>query len=133
MSETDVCSIYLLDERTQRLRLAATAGLEQSAVGKVTMSVGEGLTGMAIEKLEPVMAVDAFSHPRYKYFPETGEERYHSFARRADRRARDAARRAGRADAPAPALLARTRCALLRAIATAGERHHRAGAPASRT
>src|SRR5262249_61465844 len=48
-------------------------------VGKVAMSVGEGLTGMAVEKLEPVMAVDAMSHPRYKFFPETGEERYHSF------------------------------------------------------
>src|SRR5438132_12223448 len=34
---------------------------------------------MAIEKLEPVMAVDAITHPRYKFFPETGEEKYHSF------------------------------------------------------
>ena len=25
------------------------------------------------------MVVDALAHPRYKYFPETGEERYHSF------------------------------------------------------
>ena len=25
------------------------------------------------------MAIDALAHPRYKYFPETGEERYHSF------------------------------------------------------
>ncbi len=32
-----------------------------------------------IEKGEPVMVVDALAHPRYKYFPETGEERYHSF------------------------------------------------------
>jgi phosphotransferase system enzyme I (PtsP) len=79
VSETDVCSIYLLDDRTQTLRLAATAGLDQSAVGKVAMAVGEGLTGMTIEKQEPVMVVDAFSHPRFKYFPETGEDRYHSF------------------------------------------------------
>ena len=43
------------------------------------MSVEEGLTGMAIEKMEPVMAVDALTHPRYKFFPETGEEKYHSF------------------------------------------------------
>jgi phosphotransferase system enzyme I (PtsP) len=65
--------------RLQRLTLRATTGLERSAIGKVAMSVGEGLTGMAIEKLEPVMAIDAMSHPRYKFFPETGEERYHSF------------------------------------------------------
>jgi phosphotransferase system enzyme I (PtsP) len=79
VSETDVCSIYLLDERTQTLRLAATAGLDRSTVGKVTMAIGEGLTGMTLEKREPVMVVDAFSHPRFKYFPETGEDRYHSF------------------------------------------------------
>src|SRR5712691_1907582 len=76
---TEVCSLYILDPRAQRLTLWATTGLERSAVGKVTMSVEEGLTGMAIEKLEPVMAVDAITHPRYKYFPETGEEKYHSF------------------------------------------------------
>ena len=76
---TDVCSLYILDPRAQRLTLWATVGLDRNSVGKVTMSVEEGLTGMAIEKLEPVMAVDAPTHPRYKFFPETGEEKYHSF------------------------------------------------------
>jgi len=76
---TDVCSIYLLEPRIQRLTLRATTGLERRAVDKVAMSVGEGLTGMVMEKSEPVAVVDAISHPRYKYFPETGEERYHSF------------------------------------------------------
>jgi phosphotransferase system enzyme I (PtsP) len=78
-ASTDVCSLYILDQRAQRLTLWATTGLERSAIGKVSMSVEEGLTGMAIEKLEPVMAVDAIAHPRYKFFPETGEEKYHSF------------------------------------------------------
>jgi len=78
-ANTDVCSLYILDPRAQRLTLWATTGLSRSAVGKVTMSVEEGLTGMTIEKLEPVMAVDAITHPRYKFFPETGEEKYHSF------------------------------------------------------
>ncbi len=78
-TETDVCSIYLFDERTQVLTLAATTGLERSAVGKVTMALGEGLTGMTLEKLEPVMVVDAFAHPRFKYFPQTGEDRFHSY------------------------------------------------------
>ena len=69
-TETDVCSIYLLDERTQKLTLAATKGLERAAVGRVVMAVGEGLTGMTIEKLEPVMVVDAFppgTHPPIVY------------------------------------------------------------------
>ncbi|HJQ84498.1 MAG TPA: phosphoenolpyruvate--protein phosphotransferase [Candidatus Binatia bacterium] len=78
-ANTDVCSLYILDARAQRLTLWATTGLAPSSVGKVQMSVEEGLTGMAIEKMEPVMAVDALTHPRYKFFPETGEEKYHSF------------------------------------------------------
>src|SRR5512145_304681 len=78
-ASTDVCSLYSLDPRAQRLTLWATTGLERSSIGKVTMSVEEGLTGMAIERMEPVMAVDAIAHPRYKFFPETGEEKYHSF------------------------------------------------------
>ena len=76
---TEVCSLYLFDPKDERLTLSATTGLERAAVGKVKMRVDEGLTGMVIEKGEPVMVVDALAHPRYKYFPETGEERYHSF------------------------------------------------------
>src|SRR5262245_14450181 len=76
---TDVCSLYILDPRVQRLTLWATTGLSRSAIGKVTMSVEEGLTGMVIEKLEPVQAVDAITHTRYKFFPRTGEEKSDSF------------------------------------------------------
>jgi phosphotransferase system enzyme I (PtsP) len=75
----EVCSIYIFDRERQVLTLLATTGLDPSSVGKVTMGVDEGLTGIVVQKLEPVMAVDALAHPRYKYFPETGEERYHSF------------------------------------------------------
>ncbi len=77
--DMEVCSLYVYDAPHRQLVLAATKGLDPGSVGKVTMRVDEGLTGYAIEKMEPVMAVDALAHPRYKYFPETGEERYHSF------------------------------------------------------
>lgn len=77
--ETEVCSLYLLDRQRNRLTLCATMGLDQESVGKVSMSINEGLTGLVIEKMGSVMAVDAPAHPRYKYFPETGEERFHSF------------------------------------------------------
>ncbi|HEX9880374.1 MAG TPA: phosphoenolpyruvate--protein phosphotransferase, partial [Candidatus Binatia bacterium] len=77
--ETEVCSIYILDEQKSRLTLCATTGLDHESVGKVSMSIHEGLTGLVIEKMNHVAAVDALTHPRYKYFPETGEERFHSF------------------------------------------------------
>src|SRR5262245_52843128 len=75
----EVCSLYVYDAERQLLTLWATTGLDPISVGKVSMGVDEGLTGIVIQHLEPVMAVDAMAHPRYKYFPETGEERYHSF------------------------------------------------------
>src|SRR5438874_1606784 len=76
---TEVCSIYILDRQNKRLTLRATMGLGNESVGKVSMGTSEGLTGLVIERMKPVMAVDALAHPRYKYFPETHEERFHSF------------------------------------------------------
>ena len=77
--EAEVCSLYILDQKEQQLTLWATTGLDHSAIGKVRMGVEEGLTGLVIQRMAPVTVVDAPAHPRYKYFPETGEERYHSF------------------------------------------------------
>ena len=77
--QTEVCSVYLLDTDLDRLTLSATKGLDPAAVGRVSMNVGEGLAGLVVETGEPVMVMDAPSHPRFLYFPETGEERYHSF------------------------------------------------------
>ena len=77
--DTEVCSLYLHEARSGVLTLWATTGLDRSSVGRVSMRTDEGLVGYAFQLEEPVMAVDAMAHPRYKYFPETGEERYHSF------------------------------------------------------
>lgn len=77
--DMEVCSAYSYTAGTNRLVLLATKGLGHASIGAVSMGVDEGLTGLVIEKREPVMAIDAPAHPRYKYFPETGEERYHSF------------------------------------------------------
>lgn len=76
---SDVCSIYLLDNDGETLRLHATKGLSLSSVGKITMNISEGLTGLVVEQRSVVSLENAQEHPRYKYFRETGEERYHSF------------------------------------------------------
>lgn len=75
----DACSIYQNLPDTDYLTLMATDGLRPSAVGKVRLDIGNTLTGLVAEKAEPVNLSDASSHPRYRYFPETGEERYHAF------------------------------------------------------
>ena len=77
--EAEVCSLYLFDPQRERLVLRATVGLDRESVGKVSMRLNEGLVGLVLEKDEPVYVPDAISHPRYKYFPETGEERFHTF------------------------------------------------------
>jgi phosphotransferase system enzyme I (PtsP) len=77
--EAEVCSLYLFDPQRERIVLRATVGLDRESVGKVSMRLNEGLVGLVLEKDEPVCVPDAISHPRYKYFPETGEERFHTF------------------------------------------------------
>src|SRR5262249_53148604 len=76
---TEVCSVYLLDPETQTLTLWATTGLERGSGGRVKMRTDEGLTGLVIETMAPVAVPDAPVHPRFKFFPETREERFHSF------------------------------------------------------
>ncbi|MBI3272798.1 MAG: phosphoenolpyruvate--protein phosphotransferase [Planctomycetes bacterium] len=73
----DVCSLYLRED--ERLILRATHGLDPASVGRVHMKTSEGLTGLAIEQMKPVAVEEAPAHPRFKYFPETNEELYHSF------------------------------------------------------
>lgn len=75
--QIDVCSLYLLEKG--HLVLRATIGLDPESVGTVRMSPREGLTGLAIETLTTICVRDAAKHPRFKYFPETGEERYGSY------------------------------------------------------
>jgi phosphotransferase system enzyme I (PtsP) len=76
---TAVCSVYLLEPDTHELVLAATVGLKAESVGRVRMHLDEGLTGLVAEQMRPVVVPDAFNHPRFKYFPEAGEDAYHSF------------------------------------------------------
>ena len=75
---SDVCSIYLLEEDGETLRLHATRGLSRLSVG-ITMKTSEGLTGLVIESRGVVATDNAPLHPRYKYFRKTKEEKVLSF------------------------------------------------------
>lgn len=76
---SDVCSIYLLEDDGETLRLKATKGLSRGSVGKITMKTSEGLTGLAVEDRGIIATDNAPLHPRYKYFRETKEEKFLSF------------------------------------------------------
>lgn len=77
--QSDVASLYLLDSKTGEISLRATKGLNKSAVGQIKLKRGEGLVGKTIEWLKPVSIAKAKRSKRYKYFPESGEEKYTSF------------------------------------------------------
>jgi glycogen phosphorylase len=77
--QTDVCSAYLLEPDRANLVLAATVGLRRECIGQLRMGIHEGLAGLVAEQVRPVAAEQAQTHPRFKYFPEAGEETYQSF------------------------------------------------------
>lgn len=76
--DSEVCSIYLLREGV--LELFATRGLAPEAVHVTKLAMGEGLVGTIAEQNEILNLDEAASHPDFAYKPETGEDRYHSFA-----------------------------------------------------
>lgn len=76
---TDVCSVYLFDPEQERLVLMDTIGLHTQAVGLVALRLGEGLVGLVGQREEPLNLEDAPAHPYFRYFEETGEERFSSF------------------------------------------------------
>ncbi|RZM05795.1 MAG: GAF domain-containing protein, partial [Sphingomonas sp.] len=77
-TDSEVCSIYLLREGA--LELFATEGLAQEAVHVTKLAMGEGLVGTIAGTGEILNLDEAASHPDFRYMPETGEERFHSFA-----------------------------------------------------
>ncbi|MGF1614379.1 MAG: phosphoenolpyruvate--protein phosphotransferase [Gammaproteobacteria bacterium] len=75
----DACYISLVDTQSGEYVLMAADGLNPKSVGRVRLSLNEGLTGLVGKRKEPVNLENASAHPDYRYFPETGEERYHAF------------------------------------------------------
>jgi len=76
---SQVCSVYLLDPETNRFVLMASEGLNKRSIGKVSMAPNEGLVGLVGTREEPLNLENAADHPRYRYFAETGEEKFASF------------------------------------------------------
>jgi phosphotransferase system enzyme I (PtsP) len=75
---SEVCSIYLL--RDSKLELFATHGLRKEAVHVTRLSMGQGLVGTIAAEGRILNLAEAAEHPAFAYRPETGEERFHSFA-----------------------------------------------------
>jgi phosphotransferase system enzyme I (PtsP) len=77
--KTDVCSVYLFDDAADTLTLKATRGLNPELVGRVTLKLGEGITGLALKELRTICENHGSRHPNYKFFSELQEETFDAF------------------------------------------------------
>jgi len=74
-----VCSIYLYDVETEKLTLAATQGLNEDGVGKVSLRLGEGIVGTAMKELRPICEGHGSLNPNFKPIQGIFEENYEAF------------------------------------------------------
>jgi phosphotransferase system, enzyme I, PtsP len=74
---SEVCSIYSL-RPGDILELVATVGLNEAAVGRTRLRVGEGIVGLVAATGVPLNLPDAQNHPAFAYRSETGEEPFAS-------------------------------------------------------
>ncbi|MEI7743833.1 MAG: ATP-binding protein [Chloroflexota bacterium] len=63
----EVCSLYMLARDGRRLTLTATNGLDTSQVGRVSLSLGEGITGRAAADRTPIATRDVTTDPRFSW------------------------------------------------------------------
>ena len=76
----DVVSVYIWDEEENHLYLRSTKGLSVNPLkDPIILKPDEGLTGLVYQTARPLTAMPASKHPRYKYFPEIGEDEYESY------------------------------------------------------
>jgi sigma-B regulation protein RsbU (phosphoserine phosphatase) len=61
----DLFAILLYSEKAQGLRIRYAIGHREEVVNSLVLHVGEGITGVAAEKREPVLVGDVRSDPRY--------------------------------------------------------------------
>jgi phosphotransferase system enzyme I (PtsP) len=74
----EIASIYV--EEDDRLVMRGNHGFAETAIGSVSLAVGEGITGLVAECMRPVSAAHAAAEAAYKPVPGLDEERYPVFA-----------------------------------------------------
>ncbi len=71
--KADACSIYMV-RPGNILELAATSGLNKSAVGVTRLIVGEGVVGHVVSERKTISLSCITQHPKFILRPETGEQ-----------------------------------------------------------
>jgi len=74
----DIATVYVREG--DRLVMRGNHGFAPTAIGVITLAVGEGITGLVAECMRPVSAAHAAAEAAYKHVPGLGEERFPVFA-----------------------------------------------------
>ncbi len=61
----EIFGILLLNEKTQELRIRFQVGYSHGVAERVRIKVGEGVTGLAAQRREPILVDDVTQDPRY--------------------------------------------------------------------
>src|SRR5580704_16900961 len=61
----EIFNILLLNEKTQELRIRFQVGYKKEVAERICIKVGEGVTGIAAQRREPVLVTDVSQEPRY--------------------------------------------------------------------
>ncbi|MBV8907359.1 MAG: GAF domain-containing protein, partial [Acidobacteriia bacterium] len=61
----DLFAILLYIEKTQELRIRYAVGHREEVVSNLSLTLGEGITGIAAAQREPILVADVRTDPRY--------------------------------------------------------------------
>ncbi len=75
----DVVSIYLLEGHGDGLVLRGNVGFGREAQGTIRLKVGEGITGLAVQRGVPITVDGAPRHDQFRRFEQLDEDRYPVF------------------------------------------------------
>ncbi|MBI3620607.1 MAG: GAF and ANTAR domain-containing protein [Nitrospirae bacterium] len=80
VTRADACLLYLLDSAKGELVLRASKNRHPKLIGRITLEMGEGITGWVAKERTPVkIARHASDDPRFKFFHNLPEDRYQAF------------------------------------------------------
>jgi len=80
VTKADACLLYLLSDSQDELILRASKNPHPKLIGRITIGLGEGITGwVAQERTRVVIQSNANDDPRFKFFHNLPEDRYHAF------------------------------------------------------
>ena len=80
VTKADACLLYLLSDRRDELVLRASKNPHPKLIGRISIGLGEGITGwVAREKVRVVIPKNASDDPRFKFFNHLPEDKYQGF------------------------------------------------------